>query len=92
LENCVETCKQLLIKAEPFTNERKWLLENLINLKMRLSEEEEKTKNSDFTNIISLEHHFEQKKNLPTKKTKCHHCGKLIWMVGQSILVCQGLY
>ncbi|XP_055609719.1 differentially expressed in FDCP 8 homolog [Uranotaenia lowii] len=91
MENAIARCKDLVIRSAYDSEERKWLVRYLIELRHRLRELQEVDSDPDAllpeTKIIQG-HHFEKYKNCPPYKVHCDHCSGIIWNVLQASYVC----
>ncbi|XP_031640638.1 differentially expressed in FDCP 8 homolog isoform X2 [Contarinia nasturtii] len=95
LTNAIEKCKELVLKTDECSTERKWLVRHLVELRFRLREMEDA--NVDDAKIgasyrIILGHHFvdhhNQKPSQTTTRPHCDHCTGIIWSVVQASYIC----
>jgi hypothetical protein len=92
LENAIERCKELVLSADEYSTERKWLVHHLVELKFRLAELEdigEQSTGVATTFRVVLGHHFVTGR-MTHAKTYCDHCCGIIWNVVQASYVCNG--
>jgi hypothetical protein len=93
LINATERCKELVLVSDECSDERKWLVRHLVELRYRLRELQDVAEDPDCrksdTKVI-LGHHFvpQQLKKLPKHKIYCDHCSGVIWSVVQASFVC----
>ncbi|XP_055630724.1 differentially expressed in FDCP 8 homolog [Toxorhynchites rutilus septentrionalis] len=91
IENSILKCKDLVLGCAEDTEDRKWLVRHLIELRYRLRELQDVENDLDGslpgTKVI-LGHHFIARKNCPRYKVYCDHCSGIIWNVVQASYVC----
>lgn len=82
----------MVLDTEECTEERKWLVRRLIELRLRAQELREKSDlNLMETQVISGHHLVPQKYQIPTSgPTYCDHCSGAIWVMLQSWYICNG--
>ncbi|XP_037905720.1 differentially expressed in FDCP 8 homolog isoform X2 [Hermetia illucens] len=92
LKTAEDKCKALILTSEECSEERKWLVRHLVELRYRIKELEEiiNDPNESFSETkVILGHHFTvQPTHLPTAKQHCDHCTGIIWSVVQASYVC----
>lgn len=93
LNIAINQCKKLVLESEECSEERKWFVRRLIELRHRLQQakesEEIKTIQVFEESFVKLGHHFKFE-YLPTSATKkyCDRCCGTIWNVVQSYYQC----
>ena len=98
LTRAVEQCKEMVLESAECSEERKWLVRRLIELRLRLQvakEAAEEEKDSPGINHcemkVVLGHHFIiQSQPAPTAKHHCDRCCGVIWSVVHSWYQCVG--
>jgi hypothetical protein len=93
LEHAIERCKELVLSADEYSTERKWLVHHLVELKFRLAELQdvgEQTTGTATTFRVVLGHHFVTGR-MTHSKTYCDHCCGIIWNVVQASYICNGM-
>jgi len=99
LEEAVEKCKELVLESEEWSDERKWLVHHLIELRMRLEEVkalESTCQTGVEGNVVSMKeehvimgHHLFLQ--LPTNSTvRCCCCSGFIWSFLNHFYECRG--
>lgn len=88
----IEKCKQMILDSQECTDERKWLVRRLIELRLRAQELRESSDFNLFETQVILGHHLvPQKYQIPsTGPLYCDHCSGTIWMMLQSWYMCNG--
>lgn len=92
IETAILKCKDMVQQCTDNSDERKWLVRHLIELRHRLRELQDVDSDPDAvlpeTKVI-LGHHFVTHKNSPPKyKLHCDHCSGIIWNVVQASYIC----
>ncbi|XP_066996598.1 differentially expressed in FDCP 8 homolog isoform X2 [Anabrus simplex] len=96
LEKAVEHCKEMVLESAECSEERKWLVRRLIELRLRLQEakeaaEEEKLspslQHSD-VRVVLGHHFFLHSQPGATAKQHCDRCSGMIWSVVHSWYQC----
>lgn len=87
LEKTITQCKELILNSTQCSDERKWLVRYLVELRLRLEDLKE---NDGETRLrVSIKgHHFEQQLNPGNRKLYCDHCSGVIWSIVQSSYIC----
>ncbi|PSN44573.1 Differentially expressed in FDCP 8 [Blattella germanica] len=95
LTKAVEHCKEMVLESAECSEERKWLVRRLIELRLRLQEAketEDEVKDSGVSHSemkVVLGHHFIlQLQPAPTTKHHCDRCCGVIWSVVHSWYQC----
>lgn len=101
LQIAVERCKELVLNTNECSEERKWLVRHLVELRFHLRELKEAIEDTNNINNTSTEipkskvilgHHFIIRtltRSLPTVvREYCDHCTGIIWNVVQSSYQC----
>ncbi|CAH0404255.1 unnamed protein product [Chilo suppressalis] len=87
LEKAAKQCKELVLNTPQCSEERKWLVRYLVELRLRL--EDVKENDGQFKPRVSIKsHHFEQQINSNNRKQYCDHCSGVIWSIVQSSYKC----
>lgn len=86
----LELCKQKLLESAECSEERKWLVRRLIELRLRMQELRETTdKNLSETHAILGHHLVRQKYYISTAgSVYCDHCSCAIWTMLQTWYMC----
>lgn len=88
LEKAIDQCKELVLNSPQCSDERKWLVRYLVELRLRL--EDLKENNGQNRVCVSIKgHHFEQQINPGNRKQYCDHCSGVIWSIVQSSYICK---
>nr|CAD7196958.1 unnamed protein product [Timema douglasi] len=98
LTQAVDHCKDMVLESPECSEERKWLVRRLIELRFRLQDmkeaakEEKRTPTSSHSELrVLLGHHFIlQTDREPTSKRHCDRCCGIIWSVVHSWYQCTG--
>lgn len=98
LENAISHCKALVLEKPEESEERKWLVRRLIELRLRLQDIKETNHPNALIDSVSernrvlLGHHFALQ-NFPrsTAKYYCDRCSGIIWNVIHSWYLCMGM-
>ncbi|PNF39277.1 hypothetical protein B7P43_G16691 [Cryptotermes secundus] len=93
LSRAVDQCKEMVLESPECSEERKWLVRRLIELRLRLQEAREEEKDCSALNHnevrVVLGHHFVlQSEPSPTSKHRCDRCFGVIWSVVHSWYQC----
>ncbi|XP_034944418.1 differentially expressed in FDCP 8 homolog isoform X2 [Chelonus insularis] len=89
LNEMIKKCKQMILDSEECTDERKWLVRRLIELRLRAQELRESNTNWFETHVILGHHLVPQKYYIPsTGPAYCDHCSGTIWAMLQSWYLC----
>ncbi|XP_055382631.1 differentially expressed in FDCP 8 homolog isoform X2 [Condylostylus longicornis] len=93
LEIAIEKCKVLVMETEECTEERKWLVRHLVELRFHYKELLEASNDSKIVypeKKVLLGHHFtvRQSRGLPQGRQYCDHCTGIVWSVVQSSYIC----
>lgn len=93
MENAIVKCKDLVLACNDDTDDRKWLVRHLIELRYRLRELQDVENDPDALPSgikVILGHHFISRKNCPKYKVYCDHCSGIIWNVVHASYICIG--
>lgn len=95
MAKAVEQCREMVLESSERSEERKWLVRRLIELRLRLQEAKEALNedvNVENTDIrVVLGHHFIlQNQPITTSKLFCDRCCGVIWSMIQSWYKCRG--
>ncbi|KAK2578698.1 hypothetical protein KPH14_011665 [Odynerus spinipes] len=90
VQRMVQKCKQMVLESAECSDERKWLVRRLIELRLRVQElRETSDKNLLETHVILGHHLVPQKYHINTSgPIYCDHCSGTIWTVLQSWYMC----
>ncbi|XP_043464222.1 differentially expressed in FDCP 8 homolog [Leptopilina heterotoma] len=90
LQEMVEKCKEMVLESAECSEERKWLVRRLIELRLRVQEIREKSNEATLETRVILGHHFvPQKYHIPISgSVYCDHCSGGIWTMLQSWYMC----
>ncbi|XP_047038332.1 differentially expressed in FDCP 8 homolog [Helicoverpa zea] len=87
IEKAIQQCKELVLNSEQCSDERKWFVRYLVELRLRL--EDLKENNGKARDRVSIKgHHFEQQTNPSNRKQYCDHCSGVIWSIVQGSYIC----
>lgn len=88
----VQKCKQMVLESAECSEERKWLVRRLIELRLRVQELRETSEENLLETQVILEHHLvPQKYHITTTvPVYCDHCSGAIWTMLQSWYMCSG--
>ncbi|KAK0161297.1 hypothetical protein PV327_009782 [Microctonus hyperodae] len=91
LNEMIEKCKQIILESEECTEERKWLVRRLIELRLRAQELRETSDLNLLETQVILGHHLiPQKYQISTTgPVYCDHCSAAVWMMLQSWYMCR---
>lgn len=87
IERAIIQSKELILNSPQCSDERKWLVRYLVELRLRLEDLKE---NDGLTRIgVSIKgHHFKQQTTIGNRKQFCDHCSGVIWSIVQSSYSC----
>ncbi|CAK9802496.1 Differentially expressed in FDCP 8 homolog [Anthophora quadrimaculata] len=90
LKEMVQKCKQMVLESAECSDERKWLVRRLIELRLRVQElRETSAENLPETQVILGHHLIPQKYYVATYgPAYCDHCSEAIWTMLQSWYMC----
>lgn len=90
LQEMVRKCKVMVLESAECSDERKWLVRRLIELRLRAQELRETSDENLFETYVILGHHFvPQKYHIITSgPVYCDHCSGAIWAMLQSWYMC----
>ncbi|XP_069700928.1 differentially expressed in FDCP 8 homolog A isoform X2 [Periplaneta americana] len=92
LARAVEQCKEMVLESSECSEERKWLVRRLIELRLRLQEAREAAEDAQDCHQevrVVRGHHFTlQSQPAPTTKHHCDRCCGVIWSVVHSWYQC----
>ncbi|EFN63989.1 Differentially expressed in FDCP 8-like protein [Camponotus floridanus] len=90
LQEMVQKCKSMVLESAECSDERKWLVRRLIELRLRAQELRETSDENLFETCVILGHHFvPQKYHITTSgPVYCDHCSGAIWTMLQSWYMC----
>lgn len=90
LQEMVHKCKLMVLESAECSDERKWLVRRLIELRLRAQELRETSDENLFETCVILGHHFmPQKYHITTSgPVYCDHCSGAIWAMLQSWYMC----
>lgn len=90
LQEMVQKCKSMVLESAECSDERKWLVRRLIELRLRAQELRETSDENLFETCVILGHHFvPQKYHITTSgPVYCDHCSGAIWAMLQSWYMC----
>ncbi|KAJ8670529.1 hypothetical protein QAD02_001788 [Eretmocerus hayati] len=90
LQEMISKCKQMVLESAECSEERKWLVRRLIELRLRAQELRETTNANTVETCVILGHHFApQKYYIATSgSVYCDHCSSGIWTMLQSWYMC----
>lgn len=87
IEKAINDCKELVLNSPQCSDERKWLVRYLVELRLRL--EDFKDNNGQPRIRVCIKgHHFEQQTNPTNRKQYCDHCSGVIWSIVQGSYIC----
>lgn len=88
----VENCKRMVLESAECSEERKWLVRRLIELRLRAQELRETSGEKVIEKRVVLGHHLMPQKYYiaTTSPTYCDHCSGAIWTILQSWYMCEG--
>lgn len=90
LEDMAEKCKQMVLESAECSEERKWLVRRLIELRLRAQELRETSDESLLETRVILGHHLVPQKHhiITSGPTYCDHCSGGIWTMLQWWYMC----
>ncbi|XP_020281463.1 differentially expressed in FDCP 8 homolog isoform X2 [Pseudomyrmex gracilis] len=90
LQEMVRKCKLMVLESAECSDERKWLVRRLIELRLRAQELRETSDQNLFETQVILGHHFVPQKYYITTSSSvyCDHCSGAIWTMLQSWYMC----
>ncbi|KAM0731359.1 Differentially expressed in FDCP 8-like protein [Formica fusca] len=90
LKEMIHKCKLMVLESAECSDERKWLVRRLIELRLRAQELRETSDENLFETCVILGHHFvPQKYHITTSgPVYCDHCSGAIWAMLQSWYMC----
>ncbi|XP_015602576.1 differentially expressed in FDCP 8 homolog isoform X2 [Cephus cinctus] len=90
LKEMERKCKQMVLESEECSEERKWLVRRLIELRLRVQELRETSDESLLETQVILGHHLVPQKHhiVTTGPIYCDHCSGAIWTMLQSWYMC----
>ncbi|KYN02862.1 Differentially expressed in FDCP 8 like protein [Cyphomyrmex costatus] len=90
LQEMVHKCKLMVLESAECSDERKWLVRRLIELRLRVQELRETSDENLFETHVILGHHFVPQKYYITTSSPvyCDHCSGTIWTMLQSWYIC----
>lgn len=92
LREMVEKCKRMVLESAECSEERKWLVRRLIELRLRAQELRETSGDNVMETQVMLGHHLVPQKYYIASSgpTYCDHCSGAIWTMLQSWYMCRG--
>ncbi|XP_076753258.1 differentially expressed in FDCP 8 homolog isoform X2 [Xylocopa sonorina] len=90
LKDMVEKCKHMVLESAECSDERKWLVRRLIELRLRVQELRETSEENLLETQVILGHHLVPQKYYITTSgpVYCDHCSGAIWTMLQSWYMC----
>ncbi|XP_012253345.2 differentially expressed in FDCP 8 homolog isoform X2 [Athalia rosae] len=90
LREKVEQCKEMVLESAECSEERKWLVRRLIELRLRAQELREESNESLLETQVILGHHLEPQKThvVPSGPIYCDNCSAAVWTMLQSWYMC----
>ncbi|GBP18349.1 Differentially expressed in FDCP 8 homolog [Eumeta japonica] len=87
IERAIVQCKDCILNTSQCSDERKWLVRYLIELRLRL--QELKDNDGEPRDSVAIKgHHFHQQVSPSNRKQYCDHCSGVIWSIVQGSYVC----
>lgn len=87
IEKAIIQSKELILSSPQCSEERKWLVRYLVELRLRL--EDLKDENGQPRSNVAIKgHHFKQQTNIANRKQYCDHCSGVIWSIMQGSYIC----
>ncbi|CAG9134165.1 unnamed protein product [Plutella xylostella] len=87
LEKAITQSKELILSSAQCSDERKWLVRYLVELRLRL--EDLKENDGQPRLGVSIKgHHFKQQIAPANRKQYCDHCSGVIWSIVQGSYIC----
>lgn len=92
LDCLINKCKEMVLESTECSEERKWLVRRLIELRIKAQELRESSNQKALESYVVLGHHFKpQKYYIPmSSPVYCDHCSYSIWTMLQSWYLCDG--
>ncbi|CAK1593519.1 unnamed protein product [Parnassius mnemosyne] len=87
IEKAIKQCKELVLNSAQCSDERKWLVRYLVELRLRL-EDLKDNEGEQRVRVVIKGHHFEQQVNPSNRKQYCDHCSGVIWSIVQCSYIC----
>ncbi|XP_063631516.1 differentially expressed in FDCP 8 homolog [Cydia splendana] len=87
VEKAIKQCKELILNSQQCSDERKWLVRYLVELRLRL-EDIKDTDGQPRLGVCIKGHHFKQQTTPQNRKQYCDHCSGVIWSIVQSSYIC----
>ncbi|XP_068148867.1 differentially expressed in FDCP 8 homolog [Drosophila tropicalis] len=98
LQAAIAHCRDLVLLSEECSEERRWLVRHLVDLRYSLKELEEATDAEDVVLMNAIKsvvgHHFvphyphPNRLKAAAKRNYCDHCSRIIWSVVQASYIC----
>ncbi|KOX77916.1 Differentially expressed in FDCP 8 like protein [Melipona quadrifasciata] len=90
LKDMIEKCKQMVLESAECSDERKWLVRRLIELRLRVQELRETSEENLLETQVIFGHHLVPQKYYITTSGSayCDHCSGPIWTMLQSWYMC----
>ncbi|XP_014226089.1 differentially expressed in FDCP 8 homolog isoform X1 [Trichogramma pretiosum] len=90
IQELIEKCKEMVLESAECSEERKWLVRRLIELRLRVQELRETSIEKAVETCVVLGHHFKPQKLYITTSSPvyCDHCSAGIWTMLQSWYMC----
>ncbi|OAD60509.1 Differentially expressed in FDCP 8 like protein [Eufriesea mexicana] len=90
LKDMIDECKLMVLESAECSDERKWLVRRLIELRLRVQELRETSKENLLETPVILGHHLVPQKYYITTSgpAYCDHCSGAIWTMLQSWYMC----
>ncbi|XP_043787209.1 differentially expressed in FDCP 8 homolog isoform X2 [Apis laboriosa] len=90
LKDMIDKCKQMVLESAECSDERKWLVRRLIELRLRVQEFRESSEANLLETQVILGHHLIPQKYYITTSgpVYCDHCSGAIWTMLQSWYMC----
>ncbi|XP_043287638.1 differentially expressed in FDCP 8 homolog isoform X2 [Venturia canescens] len=87
----IENCKRMVLDSKECSEERKWLVRRLIELRLRAHELRETSGENVMETKVVLGHHLVPQKYYiaTTSPTYCDPCSRAIWTILQSWYMCR---
>ncbi|CRL07782.1 CLUMA_CG020736, isoform A [Clunio marinus] len=92
LVEIIEKCKDLITESEEMSNQRKWLIRRLIDLRYRFAHINALREDIPDDDISIAHHNFKILKQYPSKRIFCDFCTNIIWMFQQCYSCVQCYY
>lgn len=98
LQEAIDHCKDLVLMSEENSDERRWLVRHLVDLRHSLEElQEAQNDKLELCPVVKtvVGHHFVARQRgvgkglqLPTQRQYCDHCTGIVWSVVQASYIC----